>query len=274
MNNQHTPLPKKIERSFRKKFISPVRDLINTYRRRNYPRVFGNSIPKAGTHLLCQIFLNMGFKNKNASVGGPNCSMSLEEIEQKMKLLEKEEILYGHRHFEEELNNILSKNKISHVLIVRDPRDVVVSLAFYLPKRPEQKDFPDIQNLSQHERLMACIKGIDDTIDLPSIAKRYKDYIPWLNDDNCLVIKFEDLIGSHGGGDDKKQLETLRRITEHVGISFGERELKEIASKTFNERSATFRKGQIGDWANWLDDDMLDILKKDRGIFEKFGYSI
>lgn len=198
--------------------------------------------------------------------------LTMEEIEQKLKSLKKGRYVIGHKSFDEDFDKILRKNKFSHILIVRDPRDVAVSKAFYLLKRPEAELHSHLISLSERERFIASINGIPGR--MRSLAELYNMFLPWLNEGSCLMIKFEDLVGSRGGGSDEKQSETLRRIAGHLGIPFDENELKEIAHKSFNKNSVTFRKGQIGDWTNWLDDEMLSILKKDDTIFKKFGYTI
>jgi hypothetical protein len=237
------------------------------------PKVFSNSIPKSGTHLLAQVLLNMGFVNKNTRDGDLVRLTPLDEIEQIMKLLNGGEYISGHRDYSKEFNNILKKHKVSHILIVRDPRDVVISRTFYILKKPTHKLFAHFNGISRNECFIASIKGVDWG-NMLSIAEVYNRFLPWLNKNSCLVVRFEDLIGTRGGGSDEKQFEVLTNIAKHFGIPLEKSELKEIAYKAFNEGSPTFRKGQIGDWANWLDDEMQAIIKKDTGIFKKYGYSI
>ena len=269
----YIPLLKKLERNTKIKVVYPIKNLLNPS-----PKIFCNSIPKSGTHLLAQIFLNLGFKISHNGEIRP--WMSSEEIEKKLKSLQKKEYIVGHRHYDKEFNGLMKKNRISQFLIVRDPRDVVVSKAFYLTKTPAHSLFPYYNALSHRERFMASIKGIGKEISskeqyaIASVAEIYEKFMPWQDEESCLVVKFEDLIGIRGGGSDNKQFEALRSIVKHLGISLKESELKKIAFKSFNEQSLTFRKGQIGDWVNWLDDEMLSILKKDEAIFKKFGYTI
>jgi Sulfotransferase domain len=271
----YIPSLKKSEQKIRRKIVYPIKNLLDPS-----PKIFCNSIPKSGTHLLAQIFLNLGFKI--TSNGEIRPWMTLEETENKLSSLKKKEYIVGHRHYDKEFNSLIKKNGISHVLIVRDPRDVIVSKAFYITKTPEHGLSYYFNNLDSRERFIAAINGVPgkyvlkhkEQYAVPGIVQIYKDYLPWLNDDNCLVTKFEDLIGSRGGGSDEKQSETLRRIAGHLGISFDESELKEVALKSFNKNSLTFRKGKIGDWSNWLDDEMLGILKKDEAVFKEFGYTV
>jgi hypothetical protein len=255
--------------------INTIKNIVSSYYSgKYYPKILGNSIPKSGTHLLDQIFFNMGFKKSRMKMGFTNekGEFSSEKVEQKIKHVKKGEYLYGHMPFDERFKNALNKNKVSHILIVRDPKDIAASKAFYIAKRPEHRLFEYFNSLSQRDRFIASIKGVEGS--MPSIAEFYENYLPWLKEKDCLVVKFEDLVGSRGGGNDQRQLETLGRIARHLGISFNEGGLQEIAFNSFNKNSATFRKGQIGDWVNCLDDEAISILKKDEGVFHEYGYSI
>ncbi len=281
---KETPLPgtgplKKLEISLKRSLVYPVKKTIHSlYRNNFYPKLLVNSIPKSGTHLLAKVINNMGFKHAG-QINHPEINnvpshrlLTMEEIEQKMKSLKKGRYVVGHKSFDEDFDKLLRKNKFSHILIVRDPRDVAVSKAFYLLKKPEAALHAHFTGLSERERFIACINGVPER--MRSIAEIYNIFMPWLNESSCLMIKFEDLVGSQGGGSDEKQSETLGHISGHLGLSFDESKLKEIALKSFNKNSVTFRKGKIGDWANWLDDEMLSILKKDEAVFQKFGYTI
>lgn len=258
--------------------VGSLKKLIHSFYRNNfYPRILVNSIPKSGTHLLSEVIINMGFKHAGqinyAEIDGvPSRVLTMDEIEQKIHFLKKGRYLIGHKYFDEDFSKILKKNKISHLFIVRDPRDVAVSKAFYFPKRPEHELNSHFLGLNERERFIASINGVPGR--MRSVAEIYNIFLPWLSENDCLTVKFEDLVGNQGGGNDEKQSETLRRIAVHLGIPFDESELKEIAFKSFNKNSGTFRKGQIGDWVNWLDDETLSLLKKDASIFKEYGYSI
>ncbi len=269
----YMPSLKKLEKNIRIKIVHPIKNLLDPS-----PKIFCNSIPKSGTHLLAQIFLNLGFKITPSGEIRP--WMTLEETENKLNSLKKKEYIVGHRHYDKEFNSQIKKHGVSQFLIVRDPRDVVVSKAFYITKTPSHSLFSYYNRLSHRERFIAAIKGIKDEINskeqyaISSVAEIYEKFLPWQDEEGCMIVKFEDLIGIRGGGSDNKQLEALRSIIKHIGTSLKESEFKKTAFKSFNVQSLTFRKGQIGDWANWLDDEMLSILKKDEAIFKKFGYTI
>lgn len=99
------------------------------------------------------------------------------------------------------------------------------------------------------------------------MIKNMRNYIPWLSDD-CLLIRFEDLVGAKGGGSGQKQSETVRKLVEHLEIDLSEDKLNQIAGDVHNANSRTFRKGVIGGWrdeftaeqSQWFKEKFNDLL--------------
>jgi len=97
--------------------------------------------------------------------------------------------------------------------------------------------------------------------------------LPWLDEPSCLTIRFEDLIGSAGGGSDKKQIQTVASIVKYLGINLSDKVIEEIAAKTFYPGARTFRKGQIGDWRNYFTEEHKQAFKEVKGdILIRLGY--
>jgi hypothetical protein len=255
-----------------------LKRVVSKYRRLAGPRILANSIPKAGTNLLLEFFNNIeGLKNVNRGV---DFLMSLEEVYDTLGGLRRGEYLYGHLFYDQAISVFLEQCSISHVFIVRDPRSVAVSLALYVPGQPSNRFYKFFKNLnSDRERIIYAIQGVPENLmegqpGLGSMAERYCRCAPWLQDERCQVVRFEDLVGTRGGGDDKRQLMTIRRIAKHVGIKLTENQLHRIANSMFNEISPTFRKGKIGSWRDWLDAEMLSMLSRDKAIYREFGYEL
>lgn len=77
--------------------------------------------------------------------------------------------------------------------------------------------------------------------------KSYENYYNWSQHKNFYCTKFEDLVGSKGGGDDKKQINEVLNIAKHLGINLTAEKAKNVALKLFGN-TGTFRKGKIGSW--------------------------
>jgi hypothetical protein len=206
--------------------------------------------------------------------------MSFSEIKASLRELREGEYLYGHLYYDQEIGSFLKQFSVSHVLIVRDPRDVAVSLAFYVKTRSSNRLHEYFRGLnSDMERILCSIQGVPDNVlagktGLLSLAERYRRFSPWLKDERCLIIRFEDLIGRQGRGDREKQLKTIKCISQHIGIPLKEDQIQNIANGLFNKLSPTFRAGNIGGWKEYLDPMMMAKLEADKAIYRAYGYEL
>jgi len=256
-----------------------INRIFNEYRKMFAPKIIVNSIPKAGTNLLLKIFYNIRWLkviNK-----GVDFLMTPTEIESSLSRLRNGEYMYAHLPYNPKYNQLIKQLSLRHLLIVRDPRDIVVSHAFYVAYGQASHRLHQFYKSlkSDRDRIMATIRGVPDHLikggqGLDSIAERFKNYSPWLQDPLCLVVKFEDLIGKRGMGDDRAQLILVRKIIKHVGLNITEKELLLIVDSIYDTSSPTFRVGQVGNWKAWLNSDMLEILAQNKHAFQAFGYKL
>jgi len=160
------------------------------------------------------------------------------------------------------------------ILLIRDPRDVMLSFAHHLAKGLTWSSCPSFDHarfitLSRDEqlRMTLCLpKNFRD----PSICFPYVE--AWMQTPDVYVCRFEDLVGSCGGGTDEKQFHTLKTLSEHIGHPCTDEELHEIASKLFGN-TWTFRKGQIGGWKSAYNAENTKLFKILYGPYIKnFGY--
>ena len=247
------------------------------------PRVVANSIPKAGTHLLASALsrfprmmssgIHHALNEFSVSVGiGPERIPDLDwaALERALRRVRNGQFLTAHFPAAPGLADLLGELGYAHVLMVRDPRDIVVSHTFYvtglarhfLHRRYTQalRD-PDA-------RLMASIKGFAADEWGPgqeSIGARLDKYLPWLDDVACHVSRFEDLVGERGGGSATRQREALVALASHVGREVDEVRVTRVVRAAAAGRTATFRKGAIGDWRNHFGDQHRDAFKQVAG---------
>lgn len=223
--------------------------------RRYGKKVFINSLPKSGTFLLRRLLsLCPNFSSRWSHHGFVAKTPNLLE---KLGNLHQGQYVSGHLYWNSELVEVLRSTDVLTLFIIRDPRDVAVSLANYLTyKNKNHRLHPYYQSLSSdEERLMAAITGLDnallaDGIVDESIGEEVESYLPWLKEPTCLSVRFEDLIGSGGGGDDAAQFTAVCSIIEYLGLDLSKQEIERISQSLFFKDSTTFRKGQIGDWRN------------------------
>jgi len=101
----------------------------------------------------------------------------------------------------------------------------------------------------------------------------YRAFLPWVDDPACLLVKFGDLIGNAGGGDDNVQESNIRKIASHIGADLDTNQFDHICSDLFSTSSRTFRKGQVGDWKNHFSDAHRQVFKEQSGdVLIRMGY--
>ena len=241
---------------------------LNAYN--NGAKVLINSRAKSGTFLLRRTLSLLPNFAPRWSYHG--LVADTPQLERKIQKIRSGQYVSGHLYWSQELIDLLVASNVRTLFIIRDLRDVAVSLANYLTyKNVHHRLHPYFKSLpSDDERLMAAIVGIPGTLlkdgqREKSIGESGTAFAPWLSEPNCLAVRFEDMIGSAGGGSDRKQLENLNAIVNYLGINLSQEEIIQIAKKIFFKRSTTFRKGQIGDWQNHFTDDHKRVFKEVAG---------
>ena len=258
-----------------------------------YPVVL-SSIPKAGTNMLKNVVLSIpGAKFKATISRGKNIWglealwMSRKEyfslIEETIYDLRGGMTYVGHNPYTPEVARWFSKWGIKHILIVRDPRDYVISLARYVSD-------PSVNHIRAHtladadeaEKILRAIQGVGEgkhSFDMswdsiPNVSKIYEVYEGWLYDKNTLVLKYEDFVGEKGVSENIKNI--VRRICEYLEVDFDEDTINYIIKEGMKpEKSHTFRVGRSGQWKQLFRKEHYLAFKKVGGeeILLKFGYN-
>lgn len=257
----------KLVRHIRKKIRTSLHGLRPTavYGRLIGPRVLINSIPKAGTHLL-ETALEHYSLLRNA---GRRTISSWEEPNEAtlntLRTVGKGQFLNGHLCAHSSLFEIVRGESIKVLFVIRDPRDVVVSHFKYVTGMDRthwaHEHYAKLE--TDHDRLMASIVGVADI--KPSIGEVLRRFQPWMDLDEVLVCRFEDLIGPSGGGDEQRQHNILARISAHIGISMSDKELSYISGRVFSSKSSTFRRGEAGGWTRYFEEDHIRAFKRVAG---------
>jgi hypothetical protein len=220
--------------------------------RREPRRVLANSVPKAGTHLLQRCLLALpGLVDGSTHV---DISQAHEEIRGRLAALPPGGVATGHLIHEAPYVDLVQASGVAHLLIVRDPRDVVVSYAEYAARAEHHYLHAYFRALEPAARLMAVIEGVPgdvpwDQVALRDIGAAFRQFTSWRAQPGLLLVRFEDLVGAAGGGDARVQAGTITAIAAHVGLgALDDQTLSNVAQATFDPGSPTFRRGGIGEW--------------------------
>lgn len=248
-------------------------------------RVLANSLPKSGTHLLTRLLDLLGIPPANAHLSSSLLRMTSRNIfrnqvksrrhwnnqkdvyglsvdlddecvklrsdwlERYIQRMPSYCYFPGHLPYSLILENTLLELNLKILYIHRDPRDVLVSLCnHYLRYKnyPLHKVFVKQKNLESC--LLLALHGYRWRPEpLASFYERLTRSLRWKDSTNICSVRFEDLVGSKGGGDDALQVEAVKKISNYLGFD-NKKEIMAIAERTFDEKSETFYRGKIGQW--------------------------
>lgn len=235
------------------------------------PPILANSLPKAGTHLLARL---LGSLPNTMRAGGWNTLNHFRDqdgvdwgaVERTLATVRNGQYFIGHFPRRSDLDAILDRLGMRAVVMVRDPRDVVVSTVHYAVRRESHflhRRFVETMD-TDAARIMALIRGIDPDAygrGHESIAQQVRDYAPWHGCERAIVCRFEDLIGPQGGGTREAQLDAVDRIARFLERDLSPARRDRIAARLWSSESPTFRRGAAGSWRDEFDDDHRAAFK-------------
>lgn len=248
----------------------------------NSPAVFGNAMPKSGSHLIIQILLGLTRLGPFVDPGFPpvnrtedNRNLPEESILDNIRQMRPGDVRYGYIHAREPYIQALTGPGRATVFVFRDPRDMIVSHVFYatqIHKGHGMHDYYTQELNSVEERINAQILGVDKPgYELSPIRKKYDAYLGWLEEPEVFCIRFEDLI--------LKREQSLGRLLDYLeGRGFKPEVPRSSAISVLENsiaprKSGTFRKGQPGNWREHFTDANRAIFKEVTGnLLVQLGY--
>src|SRR6266498_3162534 len=236
----------------------------------NAPPIFGNSKPKSGSHLLLQILNGitqiMPYKYVEAdpirTFEKEGRRRAAQEILDELKRIPRGVIGWGYVEASRENISYLCQSDRVNYFIYRDPRDMLVSQVFFATDMHEEhgmheyyKSLPDFG-----ERLKVAITGIDrNGLYMVSVKQRYESVFQWLEQENVMCLRFEDLINNRD-----VTLDAMLDEVESTGYKIPtprEKALSILAEAIQPTRSHTFRSGKTGNWREHFTDEHKKLFK-------------
>ncbi len=258
------------------------------------------TVPKCGTHLLVKCISLFGIPEFSAKYDKTYQSkkMSAWKIKKYKKIIKKypphhfkgemhtptmgplpqgvhqhmldraSNLLNYHWAYTVEADQLFNENGIANFFIIRDPRAMLVSMA-YMVKDGRLGEHADVEAIiwdlidGRQKSFVPWGVTIHNAYPLiweMGVTQFYKLFLPWMNADKFLTIRFEDLIGSKGGGGGTLQLQTINAIAQHIGISLPPEKIVAVRDELFG-RSITFREGKIDGWKKHFTSEMKAAYK-------------
>jgi hypothetical protein len=182
------------------------------------------------------------------------------------------QLIFSHLFYSQERENLLNDAGVRCLFIIRDLRDIVVSESNYLSTNSGHIYHGAFSGAgSQRERILRSLEGCA-ALGLPSMAQLFDGFRGWLR--SCAhVVRFEDLIGHKGGGDDDRQRQALSSLFDFLGISCDSKLREQLASCVYSEVSPTFNRGGAIQWPHYFDAEIKRRFKEMTGnAIVVYGY--
>jgi hypothetical protein len=250
---------------------------------RRAPRVFGNAMPKSGSHLLTQVlysltelgpFVDPGFPPVNRDEA--NRPLPEQKIFASIYRMQPGDIRYGYLHAREPYLSLLTQPGQATIFIYRDPRDMLVSHIFYATDLYEEHGMHAYyQRMDRMEdRLNAAIEGVSDpNFYLSDVRERYDSYLAWLDQPEVLCLRFEDLILEQ-----EVNLAKLLGYLEVRGLDLQiprEQAVAHLQAGIAPQKSGTFRRGLPGNWREHFTEVNKTRFKAVAGdLLVRLGYEV
>jgi hypothetical protein len=246
------------------------------------PPVFGNSKPKSGSHLLLQILNGftqiIPYKYVEAepirTITKEGRRKRKEEILGELKRVPNGVIGWGYVEAAPENVSFLCQPGRVNYFIYRDPRDMLISQVFFATDMHEEhgmhtfyKSLPDFG-----ARLKVAITGIDrDGLYMVSVKQRYEGVFQWLEQENVMCLRFEDLINNRDA-----TLDAMLDEVEKTGYGIPmprEKALAVLVEAIQPKKSHTFRSGKTGGWREHFTEEHKRLFKDVAGdLLVRLGY--
>jgi sulfotransferase 6B1 len=239
------------------------------------PKVLANSMPKAGTHLLMgvlDLLPKMRYSGVHQTYGdfvsSSDGGVDWPHLERALTRIADGTYMSAHLAQAPRLTHALNRLGYRCLYMTRDPRDIVVSHAYYVTRLERHYLHQHYNSLpAMADRLSASIEGVrtDNGRRYPPIGERLASYAAWANDPSTLTVTFEDLVGRAGGGRDDAQARAVQAIADHVDRPLPSEKALQIAAEIRTPKSATFRVGRVGEWRKHFTDHHKALFKRVAG---------
>lgn len=230
------------------------------------------------SQLPSNYFANRSNKKIPISIGSPRM-VKQKLVEKICSKINDGNYMLSHIPYSAQMEEVLNNLGWKNIIIIRDPRDQCASVLHKLKiKKNNPASYYLYEKLtSDRDRVKALIDGydgIENTRGMESLENMYKSILDWKDKGNFIFVKFEDLIGPKGGGSLKNQKVTIMKILKHLDYKHHNNDeiVDWIGHHCFGITNS-FWKGQIGNWKNVFDKEVIDIFENNiSDLLNQLGY--
>ena len=252
-----------------------------------------NSLPKSGTNLLLNIILSISGTRRRGDMSlvpeQPTDQARFDMVSQGFPQREPGFVYTGHIPHTPAIAAWLAEQRIDHVFIYRDPRDVTVSVVHYIMRdcQPRHAYYPTVRSWSSHhQRLMNTIRGIgagcnsaacNPPESFPNVKSYTEQFLGWLDDPHTCCLRYEDIASEHAGIVSPQAEHTVKRIMSYLGILDNSNNCSSVQAVLRRgldpTRSHTYRTGRTGTWRDEFSPEHIAAFKEVTGdMLVRLGY--
>lgn len=259
-------------------------------------RAFVNSLPKSGTNLVAKLMRLAGVQESGRSIAsssivgkhqtiksiwrqdhfsGNNVPVGLEFpfsvgyrwLDNYLKIQDGQ-YLSGHAAFSEQLAYLLNKNSIKHVQVFRHPAAVLVSWAKFIVEDGNSwhPSHTLMRQMNLDDRCHFMLTGgllKHESYFHSSFTEILRRIDGWL-DSKALIVRYEDIVGWRGGGNDDAQRVAIEAVMRHIERKVDDYELDWFQDQLYGG-THTFRSGQINSWQTEISGNTRQLIQDKLG---------
>jgi len=252
---------------------------------RTGPRIFVNSLPKAGTHLLtAELARFAGLRNSGLhleasrlGVAGATTADGYPVIDPRkvasaIRTVRGGQFFSAHLYWSQELEEAIFESGAATLFMIRDPRDILLSRMHYILglRRHRLHDFLGRRFATDDDRLRVLVVGNAADPYIRPMRADLASFARWIGRPGVLTVRFEELVGQRGGGSESAKHAALAAIANHCGL-----DPSGLADQAASSAGATptLRKGKIGGWRSELPSEIVELVDRECGdLLETMGY--
>lgn len=187
-------------------------------------------------------------------------------------------VIHGHEPYSRELADVLAARQVHVVLMLRDPRDQMVSRLYHIRRDPSHRWHVRMNELPDEEALMHCIEGGPDLEPARNLITLVRGWQSRERDHPVICVQYERLLAN--------PVAEFRRTLNFLNVEISPGRLEAIVHRNRFERlavgkriwkqprrpgeenpSSHFRKGIVGDWKNHFNETHRERFKELAGQF-------
>lgn len=212
--------------------------------------------PKCGTHLVCNV---VGYMLGSAPLITDQLGTVDDVMLRVQRAKENNHFLVSHSFTKEMLSSLIEQ-KYKIIFILRDPRDQLISMMYWM-KKGYWNEFTVSKIVDRNEQIDELITGsIYNWRCYEGCVGIRLARLKGLPADSVYITRFESLVGIKGKGQQDLQNKEIMNIGKFLGMNLSAEQTQEIADHSFGG-TWSFREGKIGAWREHFLPYQIDLYK-------------